>query len=457
MILPTISARSVLAVNALLDNILRYRHEARAIIVYIAIDLPLDLRKVVEATRPLVRHGLRVRIIDQKSRTTMAERLQLKNHTRSIYDLLVNPGYATARNAATLAAIAEGCHYAVHLDDDIYAWSVERDQAGIPRWRPVDFLTIHSVKLKDGTQVVAGEYCGHRSPLVDITSIAPRAVVTKLQMLLSLGNDVLSMNCLSKGSEFIWSDAPAPKQSSPNGRSRLPTIFGGNLGMNLDSVRRGSLPPFYCPRGARGEDTFFRLMIAEDVAVGSAEVSLFHDPFDLHPELASGNPPLHPRTAVSPTLANMRRLRKAVYGWISYAPLWLSTTTDSSADPAPYRNTIATLMKGYAEIGPQVARLLGGPNPYDHLNKAVAALPAHQKALAEAPDLWHRVIERVLQVPELALSTVDPSAPTATTSSGSTPTLQPLQPIHDGRLHSPRKDIALAREVPATDEIQGLE
>lgn len=268
--------------------------------------------------------------------------------------LLVRPGYASARNAPLLLAMRDGHDAAVFIDDDVHP--------------DTGFLRSHLDGLAAGADVTRGGYLGHGAPLADLSSLLGPACRAALGRALSLGNEVLPADCLCAAPGFATASLPAV------GRGFV--VYGGNVGISLAALAAGRIPPFQCPPGARGEDTFFGARLRGRARVEACAAPVFHDPFGL----GRGAP-----AAVPPTPAHLRRFAGAVRGWVRYAPLWVRTQHD---DPAEILGEIGAI---YAEHTPCLESLGLGDIPGEFA-LAVTAVES-EYALLEAADVaWRSVI-----------------------------------------------------------------
>lgn len=263
--------------------------------------------------------------------------------------LVERPGYASARNAPLLAAMRDGHDVAVFVDDDVHPGR--------------GFLRSHLDGLAGGADVTRGGYVGHAAPLVDLSSLVDRRCLGDLGRALALGNEVLPADCLTAAPAFGTGALPDLRRGL--------VVYGGNVGISLAALAAGRIPPFFCPPGARGEDTFFGLRLAGAAVTGAAPVR--HDPF----RLGRAAP-----AAVPPTPAHLRRFAGAVRGWVRYAPLWVRTQHD---DPAPVLEEIAAV---HADHDACLAAL-GLGDIASAFARAVASSES-EHALLEAADLAWR-------------------------------------------------------------------
>jgi hypothetical protein len=182
-----------------------------------------------------------------------------------------------------------------------------------------------------------------------------------------------------------------PGNERPEGGTRGKTIvFGGNLSVSLEAMREGRLPPFYNPPGARGEDAFFGTLLGQ-ASIEPAECSpVFHDPFNLHCSLGKGVNPRRLTVNPPPTRRNLRRFAKAVYGWVSYAPLWIHHQFGDVDTPARLRE----LDEGFARIDRDLAELFNGAGPYWHLQRAIREMPGQLELLENISEAWDHAVRQ---------------------------------------------------------------
>lgn len=267
-------------------------------------------------------------------------------------ELVERPGYASARNAPLLLAMRDGHDVGIFVDDDVHPLG--------------GFLRSHLDGFEAGADVTRGGYLGHAAPLVDLSPLLGPECRAALGLALSLGNEVLAADCLTA--------APAVGTGALSELHRGLVVYGGNVGISLAALAEGRIPPFFCPPGARGEDTFFGLRLA---GAAVSEVSpVFHDPFGLGRDAPA---------AVPPTPAHLRRFAGAVRGWVRYAPLWVRT---QHTDPAPVLEAIAATYAAHADC----LATLGLDDVPHELARAVAAAEAEHARLDAADVAWRTAI-----------------------------------------------------------------
>lgn len=313
--------------------------------LYFSTDPPLGAGEPRVRPRP----GVRVHHVDA------AERARLDTGGFA-HRLLVAPGYASARNAPLLAALRDGHDVAVFVDDDVHPRSAG---AG-------GFLRSHLDGLASGADVTRGGYLGHAAPLADLAALLAPGCRAALGLALSLGNEVLPADCLTAPPVHATAALPALRRGL--------VVYGGNVGISLAALAAGRIPPFFCPPGARGEDTFFGLRLAGAAVAGAAPV--VHDPF----RLGDGAP-----AAVPPTPAHLHRSAGAVRGWVRYAPLWVRT---QHADPDPVLEAIAGIYAGHRAC----LETLGLADVPSEFARAVAESEGEHALLEAADHAWRTEI-----------------------------------------------------------------
>ena len=246
---------------------------------------------------------------------------------------VISSGYAGKRNAVLLQAIWQNMDSLIFLDDDEYPLAVTNNH-DYAVWSGQDVFNEHIAALRDA-DVTNGFHCGYLSPIpcFRFDSDAERAAFREL--IEAVSNDAVSWTSVSdlmktRGVTYADTDVllshTVTKLSRP-AADGMP-ISGSNLGLNL--TRPGRTKPFFNPPKARGEDTFFGLML-NDRSVKRIPVYTFHDGFMKYYDLLNGVLPIHllPVDEDSPKIRT--RFYRACLGWVRYKPLYLYLT-----DPASY-------------------------------------------------------------------------------------------------------------------------
>lgn len=238
---------------------------------------------------------------------------------------VIGTGYAGKRNAVLLQAILQNMDYLIFLDDDEYPLAVSNNH-DYAVWSGQNVFNEHITALRDA-DVTNGFHCGYISPIpcFHFDSDAEQAAFREL--IEGVSNDAVNWKNVSnlmktRGVTYADTDillhhtVTTLCESTADG---MP-ITGSNLGLNLTRPERTK--PFFNPPKARGEDTFFGLMMHEHI-VKRIPVYTFHDGFMKYYDLLNGVLPIH----LSPVDENSPKIRIRFYrtclGWVRYKPLYL--------------------------------------------------------------------------------------------------------------------------------------
>lgn len=323
--MPTVRERAGRVAELFLDDARSSGIDLGDLSLYFSTDPPLS--RDMPRIGPEYASELRsVRHVDGDRRAALAHDLAARCalDPRILRRAIGDRSYAAARNAALACAVADGNDVAVFVDDDIYPLApVETaDRAGV-EWRRTDFVRTHLARLGAGADITRGGYLGYSAPLVDLSTVLPEHCREALGLALSLGNEVLPPGCLTDPSAACMVAQPWPKST---GKGLV--VYGGNVGISLSALSAGRVPAFFCTPGARGEDTFFGVLLPGAARVESAPALVFHDPFHRYPGLLGDRFPGSLDGAAEPTAGNLRRFAGAFRGWVRYAPLWIRTQFD---------------------------------------------------------------------------------------------------------------------------------
>jgi hypothetical protein len=241
---------------------------------------------------------------------------------------VIDTGYAGKRNAVLLQAIWQKMDCLIFLDDDEYPLAVTNNH-DYAVWSGQDVFNEHITALQDA-DVTNGFHCGYLSPIpcFRFDSDAERAAFREL--IEAVSNDAVSwprVNDQMKSRGITYADSNVLLDhtvTTLNGPERdgMP-ITGSNLGLNLTHPERTK--PFFNPPKARGEDTFFGLMLQER-KVKRIPVYTFHDGFMKYYDLLNGVLPIHLQPVDEDSQKIRTRFYRACLGWVRYKPLYLYLT-----------------------------------------------------------------------------------------------------------------------------------
>ena len=163
-------------------------------------------------------------------------------------------------------------------------------------------------------------------------------------------------------------------------------IAGSTLCINLNRIE--NIPAFYNPPDARGEDTFFSIML-DKCCVMKTPLYHFHDGFLKYKGIMSGKYPKKLRK-IEPKDENVgARFLKASLGWIKYKPLLLYIQNKKT-----YRQEIEK-MKNYLQISIlEIQKIFPEQNftqILELLEQYDEGVEKHYKEFVETNKVWNKV------------------------------------------------------------------
>jgi hypothetical protein len=397
LIIPTIRPKAKAIVTQFIANATSHGIATKGLSVYFSIDLIGSTKcedfYLDDDTKKKL-HS--VHYVDVYTRQTIAQ--TIVHHGLLDEEFLnqsfVQRGYAAARNAALFQALLDGNDFAINIDDDVVPVANFRDHDGTLGWLRINFFHIHLKALSEGADVTRGPYLGYPSPVVDLAAILPFHYRKRLGIALSLGCEILHPDILTCRSHLRYATTHdlhcSSHYFSDECMRKTTIVYGGNLGINLHSVREGKLPLFFNPPGARGEDSFFGRCLDAKVRVSSIPAYVFHDPFGLNPELLGGRTPLALLPIVPATNKNLKRFAEALTGWIKYAPLWIYT---QHADQEKRNETLHALILLLTDTSALLKEQLNMASPVQLLKTYIERAQKDYDAMIRTNDAWQKMMK----------------------------------------------------------------
>ena len=234
--------------------------------------------------------------------------------------------YSFQLNCALVVAMQDTMDAAFLFDDDGYFWIPVDDINETRQWIQVDPIGDHLAILDAGATISVGEIAGARSPIPEaLDRVLPADVLARLGTFFEGASEVLGQNSFLSSGYRPSRDGSSTTTSAYSWHCEW--VTPANMAISLVS----RFPVFFNPPGARGEDAFFALAIQEDDTIRRASSAIFHDPFNLFPDIALGSFPISlSMPAVTPEM--LLRFRSALFGWVAYMPLFLKLTRPSHGD-----------------------------------------------------------------------------------------------------------------------------
>jgi hypothetical protein len=352
IIIPSIRPQAGAAVDLLLHDTATAGIDLSNISVYFSIDHPLAPESKAIQVRNRYRSALRhVKYVDSNRRNALAKRFSRHHASVAVLEhTLIERGYASARNAALMEALSDGNDFAISVDDDVLPLLPLRTSDSAIKWIAADLVRTHLQYLQAGADVTRGSYLGYESPIIDLSGVISDECRLALSRALNLGSEILSSDCLLNPLnvsvlENIGNNAA---QFTHKALRTGMIIYGGNVGISLRALAEGKIPAFFCPRGARGEDTFFGYFLPGDAHVATVPAAVFHDPFHLYPCLLQQSYPTTLMPTVKPSQENLQRFARAFRGWVKYAPLWVRSQHNDSPEGREILAEISNIYHSHA-------------------------------------------------------------------------------------------------------------
>lgn len=239
-------------------------------------------------------------------------------------DLLFGEGYAKKRNAALYFASRKNMDRLLFIDDDEYPLAVLKDGSNDLSWMGQSVLGTH-LKYGDDADITHGHHCGYISPIPKIEFNEDLAEDDFRDFIDATSNDIITWENVKRtiigdnGVTFADADIINRRTvSEVNEIMGMKFISGANLCFNLN--RLTSLPAFYNPPGARGEDAFMSTTLTNHKVL-KVPCYTFHDAFLEYKNILNGVLPIELRGVDARLPAVRQRFIKAAIGWIRYKPL----------------------------------------------------------------------------------------------------------------------------------------
>ncbi len=256
-------------------------------------------------------------------------------------DLIFGEGYAKKRNAALYFAAKKKMDRLLFIDDDEYPLAVVRNNAKNVIWMGQSVLGTH-LKYGGDADITHGHHCGYISP---IPKIKFNDILTEnefREFIEATSNDIITWENVKKtiieNNGVTYANADVIDQGKTwevKQVSGMKFISGANLCFNLKRLK--SMPAFYNPPHARGEDAFMSTTLT-DYEVVKVPCYTFHDAFLEYRHLLNGVLPTELCGVDAHDNFVLQRFIKASIGWIRYKPLLTYIT-----QPESYETIIAEM------------------------------------------------------------------------------------------------------------------
>ncbi len=315
------------------------------------------------------------------------------NLSKEEVSYILGHGHARGRNTLMYYALKEKMDYLIFWDDDEYPVACLKDENGKVIWKEQDNIIKHLTSIQDA-EISIGYHCGYISPIpyVELNQEIEENIFKKY--IEAISNDIIDWEnikeIMTKNNGVTYA-----KQSIAEGKGEyeilgdekgIKWVAGSTLCINLKKIK--NIPAFYNPPDARGEDTFFSILL-KDCKVIKTPVYHFHDGFLKYKSIMNENYPNKLRK-IEPKDENVgSRFLKASLGWIKYKPLLLYINNKEN-----YHEEMKQ-MEEYLKISlPKIQKIFPDEKfePILHLLKEYdQGVEKHYKQFIETNKVWDKI------------------------------------------------------------------
>lgn len=350
--------------------------------------IPRELSEMVESINFYGRKALkdeRQKLIDQKI------------IDESEGDLLFGEGYAKKRNAALYFAAKNRMDRLLFVDDDEYPLAVLRDESENLFWVGQSVLGTH-LKFGDDADITHGHHCGYISPIPkfpfsddlmeddfrDFIDATSNDIITWE----SVKNTIIGNNGVTYADPDVVGKRTVEEVQEVMG---MKFISGANLCFNLERLK--TLPVFYNPPGARGEDAFMSTTLTHHKLV-RVPCYTFHDAFLEYRNILHGVLPTELRGVDARVSAIRERFIRAAIGWIRYKPLLTYITQRSD-----YESIIEDMTRKLNSAVPKLCRYFDTcqfEQILAELDRYHRNVERHHRAFEATRKAWAKVTQAIV-------------------------------------------------------------
>jgi hypothetical protein len=314
-------------------------------------------------------------------------------------DLIFGEGYAKKRNAALYFAAQKKMDRLLFLDDDEYPLAVARNEWNNLVWMGQSVLGTH-LKYGGDADISHGHHCGYISPIPTIQFNNDLTEDDLRDFVDATSNDIITWKNVKEtiigNNGVTYADVDVintPTISEVREVMGMKFISGANLCLNLE--RLSSLPVFYNPPGARGEDAFMSTTL-RDYKVIKVPCFTFHDAFLEYKGILSGVLPTELNGIDGRLLPVRQRFIKAAIGWVRYKPLLTYIT-----QPENFEATIDDMTTKFDRSIPKLCKYFDSrqfeqiPAELKRYHKNVRR---HHRAFEATKKAWGKVTQALLSI-----------------------------------------------------------
>ena len=260
--------------------------------------------------------------IEEEKKVLVENKLLLEREA----EMFLGHGHAKGRNTVMYWALKDKIDYLLFWDDDEYPYACMKDENGKVYWKKQRNVIDHINYIqKENATITRGWHCGYISPIPYIKTEEGISENDVKDFIEAISNEAVTWESIKEIFEKHGGVTFADKKladgegafeiQSENGAK---WIAGSTICLNLNEIDK--IPAFYNPPGARGEDTFFSVLL-DDAKVVRIPMYHFHDGFLKYTGIMNNILPTKLKRIDNDEESIGPRFFKASTGWIKYKPL----------------------------------------------------------------------------------------------------------------------------------------
>lgn len=381
--------------NNILKQIEQYSKEVK-ITIFVLYDMNYQqtIKEEFYKVNHKVYNKITIRYITPEDIEEEKKKLRARyNITPKEENYILGHGHAKGRNTIMYFALKRKMDYLLFWDDDEYPVACLKNEKGEVTWKEQNNIIEH-LKSIEKADISIGYHCGYISPIpyVELNKEIDEDIFKKY--IEAISNDIIDWenikrimkenNGVTYADENIANARGAYEMLGDENAKKW--IAGSTLCINLNNIK--NIPAFYNPPEARGEDTFFSIML-DKCCVIKTPIYHFHDGFLKYTGIMSGKYPKRLRK-IEPKDENVgARFLKASLGWIKYKPLLLYIQ-----DKKNYRQEMEK-MKNYLQISiKEIQKIFPEENftqILEILEQYDQGVEKHYKEFMETNKVWNKI------------------------------------------------------------------
>lgn len=277
----------------------------------------------------LYRQNLKVKYITPEQIENEKDNIIEKyNLSRDEAELFLGHGHAKGRNTVMYYALKENIDYLLFWDDDEYPVACLKDENGNVTWKRQKNVIDHIKYLQnEKATITRGWHCGYISPIPYIQYNDEVLEEDVKDFIESISNEVVTWESIKKNFEedggitFAnpeYADGKGAFEITGEEDNGTKWVVGSTICLDMNDIEK--IPAFYNPPGARGEDTFFSVLL-DEAKVIRIPMYHFHDGFLKYTSIMKDHFPSKLKRIETDENSIEQRFLKAATGWIKYKPL----------------------------------------------------------------------------------------------------------------------------------------